>query len=632
MKSINLKLLLLACCIMFVQYGFCSNKYTSRVTVKVDPENLEAGSVAVKHAKTTVSGNLSKSYSHEKDGGDPKYPDDYGTEKSDEYETEGGTNRAEHCFYVYAHPAEGYEFDHWYGHTNINNKTDAEYAFTFDNSTEKNATLHYPITAYFRKVGVIKRTTNNHAGYVTLSKDDALTGEEVTATAIMNPIGPGNKNMMSEFSHWEDESGTILSYDNPYTFEAYPVTLKAVFTNKGEVPQQGKYYRVRNAYNRVLTIAGNYKWTPTSSNADVPTSLLRWALPLDYDDTQFNASWPTSDRFEPLCPESSPSTIIYIEEGTPQENGLKNVVLTSQDINTNEITGKTLDIVPDAFENYFGYYGIEATVSGNTAAFKAIPRGEEGIINVTSPAYSSAYCAFAIQPIDEEHIDDFWFGVDADEEMFFEDGYWSTMYTTFPYEIYDDGLEAYYVKAETEEFNGTTYIYLTKIEDGFIPAKSAVLLKCTEHSNSKANRMLPLDPNSSYVKQKNKSLEGNILKGELQLYTNQNRNGRKNFDESSMRILGVNSAGQVGFYKLAGGGELKANKAYLDLSQLGSKAATTSFKLAFKDFTTGLESIEEDGSSILYDANHIYDLSGQRVSNPIPGSIYILNGKKIIWR
>lgn len=608
-------------------FGTSSSSYTSRVTVKVDPNNLEAGSVAVKHAKTTVSGLGSKSYSHEKDGGDPTYPNDYGQEKSDEYTTEGGTNRAEHCFYVYAHADDGYEFDHWEGHNNINGKTDAEYKFIFDNSTA-GGTLPYTITAYFRKAsGVIKRATNNNAGHVTLSKDDAMNGEEVTATAEMYPVGEGNINMMSEFSHWEDGNGEFLSDENPYTFEARPMTLTAIFTDRSAVPKVGKYYRVRNAYNRVLAIAGGFDWTPTIANADVPTALLRWAMPLDYDENLFNASWPISDAFEPLCPEASPATIIYVKEGNENDTGLTKVSLTAQGVNTYDITKQTLDIIP-IFENYFGYYGIETTVGSNTAAFKALPRGDEGIINVTSPAYSSPVCAMAIQPIDEEHIDDFWFGALADEDMFFEDGYWTSMYASFPYKVYDEGVEAYYVTARTKEVEGTTYIYLVKIEDGVVPANSAVLLKCANPNDTKSNRLLPLNPDDVTIE-----LEGNILKGEFQLYNSNKREGRVNFDESKMRVFGVSSEGNVGFYKLAPGTELIPNKAYLDLSKIsnttGKKAA--SYRLASGDTLTSVESIEICDNQNP-EENIIFDLFGRRISNPQPGTIYIVNGKKVIWK
>lgn len=632
----SLKLLLFCMCFVIgTQMALSSsgNNYTSRVTVKVDPTNLDAGSVAVKHAKTTVSGIASKSYSHTKDGGDPTYPDDYGIEKSDEYTTAGGTNRAEHCFYIYAHANVGYEFDHWDGgpaNNSVNNNTNEEYAFTFDNSTSS-GTLPYTIIAYFRKIGIIDRETNNNAGYIQLSKDDAKAGEEITATAILYEVGNGNFNMMSYFSHWEDGDGNWLSDDIEYTFEAKPMTLRAVFGTKGAKPEVGKYYRVRNAYNRVLTIAGNYSWTPTINNADVPTTILRWALPLDYDETKFNTgqSWEVSDNFNPVDPESTPGTIIFIESGTNNSEGLTGGVMVSQGLNTKETTGATLDIVP-VFDYFYGYYAITSSWSSvGSVAFKAIPRNNEGIINLTSPALSSPVCAMAIQPIDEDHVDDFWFGAYAERSMYYDGGYWTSMYTAFPYKLYDDGVRAFYVTSTTES-NGKQYACLKEFEDRIVPANTAVLLKCEVPENTKANRMIPLSP----ADVQKVAPADNLISGVFQLY--ESEPGTRNYVDTrlynspNIRVLGVNSAGEVGFFKMSGADSmLKANKAYMDTAKLPAEISTLSFRLgSVEDATTGIESVVVDST----DNDEIYDIMGRKVATPTVGNLYIVNGKKIIWK
>lgn len=653
------RLIIILCLSVFYLFGtgkgIASNNYTSKVTVKVDPNSLGFGSVAVKHAKTTVSGFGTKSYSHTKDGGDPKYPDDYGDEKSDEYTTEGGTNRAEHCFYIYAHANEGYEFANWSASdpkgNDVIGSTSAEHQFIFDNSTDK-GTLPYTVTAIFRKVGVIKRETNNNAGTIKLSPDVPLTGDETIATAVLNEVGDGNTNMMTYFSHWEieDEEGLHQIYDNPYTFEAKPMTLKAVFDSHDEVPRVGKYYRVRNAYNRVLAVAGNFKWTPTMLNADVPTALLRWAMPLDYNEDDFNASWPVSDAFEPIYPEASPSTIFYIESGTNGEETLTGAVLTGQGLNTKDNTGQTLDVVK-VFDHFYGYYGIECKVSNEKVAFKAIPREDEGIINLTSAAYSSPVCAMAIQPIDEEHIDLFWFGAKPEEHMDYDNGLWTSMYTAFPYKVYEpDGVEAYYItETKSPERNDNTYACLTKIEDGIVPANTAVLLKC-HSTDSKENRLIPLAPGEV-----TKKIEGNLLKGEFQLYTDANKNGRKNYDASSMRLLGLDAMGSLGFVDVTKEGdmvqqyetfavgddndaELAPNKIYLDLNEVsdehrGAEAfRITTYKEYNDNFTTGIADIMVDNPGVKDSDRNIYDLFGRTITNPQRGNIYIINGKKVLWR
>lgn len=54
-----------------------------------------------------------------------------------------------------------------------------------------------------------------------------------------------------------------------------------------------------------------------------------------------------------------------------------------------------------------------------------------------------------IQPVDIEHIDKYYFGAMPDETMKAEGGYWTSMYTAFPYECYEpDGVEAYVAESE----------------------------------------------------------------------------------------------------------------------------------------------------------------------------------------
>lgn len=233
----------------------------------------------------------------------------------------------------------------------------------------------------------------------------------------------------------------------------------------------------------------------------------------------------------------------------------------------------------------------------------------------------------AIQPIDEAHMDEFWFGASADESMDFDGGYWTSMYTGFPYEC-RDGVEAYYA-SKAVEANGLCYINIEKIESGIVPPYSAVLLKC-QGTRSRQNRLLPLDFNGDYP-----ALEGNLLSGVFQLYTDKERNGLVKFDESTMRIFGRNTAGELGFYKLAPDTEgsisyLKTNKVYLDLTKLESSVSGPLRIRINKDGSSGMGSLE-DAFCRPHD-DIIYDLNGRRVLNPQPGSVYIRNGRKFIMR
>ena len=91
-----------------------------------------------------------------------------------------------------------------------------------------------------------------------------------------------------------------------------------------------------------------------------------------------------------------------------------------------------------------------------------------------------------------------------------------------------------------------------------------------------------------------------------------------------MRVLNVNSKGQLGFYKY-GGTYMNSNKCYLDVS---SVANAKSFTLQFVEGeTTGISEVRTLDKSNIRDG-HYYDLQGRRVENPSHG-LYIINGKKV---
>lgn len=622
-----------------VSMAFSASAANFRSTVTVKSDNPEAGVVCVTHA-TTKRSFLGK-YTHTK----PADPADseYAAQVESMCISPGGGTAGEQRYYLYAKANPGYKFVKWEGGpTSGPVNTDQpyyEYTWThYTKDTGSGAGITSTVTAYFVADNAVSTETNIPAGDITLEPAAPQIGDMCTATSTLRRIGQsgtvGNRNMMTRFSHWEDENGAVLSTDETFTFKVErQMTLRAVYDNLGEVPQKGKFYRVRNVYNRVLTLEGGYSFS-ISGAKDVPHTLLRWALPLDHDYSEFwtgtaNNEWSVSDAANPICPEAEPGTIFYIADGASDATSLTGATLASQGVDTKMLTGQKLDVVPMS-DNFCGYYGIRAS-SLTGAGFKTTVRNSEAFVNVSSFQTTEVFAAMALQPIDEEHMDDFWFGANPDESMNFDGGYWTSMYAAFPYEC-RDGVEAYYVSG-AEQANGSTYATLTRIESGIVPAGSAVLLKCSGLT-SKENRLLPLDPATHDIP----ALEGNALRGVYQLYSDASGNGRVKFDESTMRILGVNSKGEVGFYKLKAGDdgtpcELVANKVYLDMNALPGQQKSVVFKLRRgDDATTGIEAVDADASSVKYEDMQVFDLQGRPVVNPQAGKIYIVNGTKVQWR
>lgn len=622
-----------------------SDNYGSSLTIKT--QDAVMGLVYVNCAETTVSGLMDKKYTHKQPAA-PK-EDEYVESMRIECEGPGGGSATEQCYYLYAKPMPGYKFTGWIDDKNNplsgDDKSNPMTYIVTHNTKLPNHNPYYA-TATFVKSNAVNTEVNLPVASIILEPEAPQIGDKVKATVKTKTLSQNNsapnKNMMVRFDHWEID-GEFASDKEDFEFTVdKEITLKAIYKELGEIPQLGKYYRVRNVYNRVLSLEGDFKVTVPPTGIDLSQASLRWARTHDHDFDSFKSStknddWNESEEAEGLIwAEASPGTILYVSEGSASGEEINNVVLTCQGIDTKSITGETLNVqrVSDA---YYGYYGVVAT-KAQGAGFQAMPRSadpeknelERCIVNISQFKEASMYCALAIQPIDIEHIDDFWFGARA--ELSHDGAYWSSMYTSFPYECYEpDGVEAYYVKeTSVTESSKTSYVELTKIESGIVPANTAVLLKC-QGIETKGNRLLPLQPNDPRIQE----LDGdNLLKGVFQLYTNSAKAGRVSFDESTMRVFGANSNGEAGFYKLGANADgslrdLAANKAYLDISTLSPEAVAASYAIGGNGEESSLDAIVSDAPEAIYD---VYDLMGRKVAHPSSGQIYIVNGQKVLWK
>lgn len=545
-----------------------------------------------------------------------------------------------HKYYLYAQAAPGKEFRGWFEGESLLSDQSVYNCEVTATSQDVNKPTEKVLTARFGERTAAVRISANmpDVGTIAISNPENQVGDEVTLTAKVARVPMYNcRNLMIDFVGWRNGKGEYLSHDMTYTFKVEePMDVEAVFENKNALKLKG-YFRVRNIFNRVLSIVGNYKYESVGSTGNYLDGLLHWRCPDDLVPADFaNKSWNATDDIPGVDVEGLASTVIYISgdnldvNAQPDGNALKSVNAFGQGTETKKMTGQTLTIKP-AIATCPGYYIL---YGGLSAGLKMTHReGDEdrdgdgvndGHFMYCSPLlgrckYDDPYSWMALQPIDEEHIDDFWFGATADESMLFDGGYWTSMYTGFPYEC-RDGVEAYYAK-EVVTANGVAYIQVEKIESGIVPAYSAVLLKCNG-LRSRENRLMPLDFDANYGK-----LDGNLLEGSFQLHTDKNGNGRVKFDETTMRVFSANAAGELGFYKLKGqadgtASELAANKAYLDLGKMPAESRKASaFKVAFAD-VSGIESVRQEAEA---DAPAEYfTLEGLRVANPEKGRIYIV--------
>jgi len=536
-----------------------------------------------------------------------------------------------------------YRFVGWKQGNNIV-YNDAVTTFTVTSSaTDKNNPLTQSFTAHFVRIPRLSVTSSiPTAARAVISKEDNNVGDVVTLRPdlkVVTWLGNYNfeRHLLVEFEAWVDDNGNVLSTDEEFTLEITEDTPRNIIMklrDLSEQPQDGHYYRLRTGCNRVMVLEGkfNVTYSTTGRNNFVDPALIRFALPEGHVYEDFNTITPDNrftytDDNPPMDVEANPATVFCVS-GTVKGNNMENVKIYAQGENTYDITNNYIQIKPMSDE-YYGYYYLfgKSTIMGDagikmTLRYTDNKPGCEVLLGNVKP--DDSYSAMAFQPIDEAHMDRFWFGAKPDESMLFEGGYWTSMYTGFPYECRDD-VEAYYVR-ESVTANGITYAKLVKVEDGRVPANTAVLLKCNGLT-TKENRLLPLHPDTAIP-----ALEGNALCGVFQLYTNANREGREKYEPGNMRVLSCNDAGEVGFYRLAplADGtqpELAANKVYLNMDLMpGVKTApclilTSDSGLSGTDVPVADEVDETD--SVLY------DLQGRRITDPEPGRIYISNERKV---
>lgn len=554
-----------------------------------------------------------------------------------------------HTYYLKAKVAEEYadkiEFLGWYLDGELKS-SEIDYTLSFETkSKDINSPESRIVSAHFRPIPAVRLKTSEFENVTTsITPEENTIATDVTLTVNIAKIPSyGCVNLCYVFEGWKDEKNQIVSTDPVYKFKATErTTLTPVIKYLSEQPTPGKYYRIRNVFNRTLSLEGNYKIpvndakvefegiNPVFHGVTADLSLLRWALPTNHNFADFQNKHFANDDNPAMDVESSPSTIFYLTGNTKGGNVEKVSFLCQGEDAKAIMDGNTLTLKP-MNSTMSGYYYLEAkNLVLAVAGVKMTYNEQRCDVYVGRVTDEDPYSAMAFQPIDEEHMDYFWFGAKPDEALEFENGYWSTMYTAFPYQC-KDGLEAYYIKGTTKA-NGITYACLERVQGDKVPAATAVLLKC-QGLTTKENRLLPLSPDTQIP-----ALEGNLLKGVYQLYNSSNKDGRVNFDESTMRVLGVNSAGAVGFFKMkanedGSAAELLANKAYLDLSSISPANVAAGYKLVMGDQgSTAIDSIESDDKSVKYENQPVYDLTGRQVANPEAGNIYIVDGKKIVWK
>lgn len=599
-----------------------NNDYYSSVTVKASGE----GKVYVSDAETNA----------------PAYD-----ETATKTQSTNASSAPKHTYYLYAQANEGKTFLGWMDGNNIL----SEDAHTSVQITASESTASKTYTAKFGDEPYIKVRTEY--GTVTINKVENKAGDNVTIEAKPNSNTQDLPNLAAVFSGWYDETGTLFSTEKKVQFtisDKHILTAKWYFENP--LQAGGGYFRLANGlFNEYIKLSGAYS---ISINTTKPTS-LDGLLDANYHPLWYYGGYRYQDGKTYLNPYSDPGMIFHISGdivGNTADNYsagatvMNNVIMSAQgEVATDYLTGIAAGTVMriDWSATTEGQYRMVGVKSSNKLSLKRLWDQDNLAINI-GEVNNDDFETFRFEPISEEYADSYWFGAFPDEATEMDGAYWTSMYTSFPYKCYEpDGVEAYYISS-VSDYDGETLAVLTKIENGIVPPATAVLLKCPKVIDTSeyfkvtsnkfsgvtpepANRLIPLEPSDELTALATEINTTNMLRGSYQISKDKNGGGKISFDGSTMRVLGE-ANGTVGFYKLASGTELLANKAYLYKEDGFGNAKV---RIISEREAAGIDNIavdmDEDSGSAA-----IYDLYGRRVTNTIPGNLYIRNGKKFIAR
>lgn len=584
-KSILLAFAILSC------ISAWADKYYSQVTVKA-----ETGKGVVYVSQTE---------------GEPDESAYKESMTSPKFESDAETTTA----YIYARPlVEGEVLKYW---IDADNNQITGNQISIKGSKDSNSPLSYTYTAVFGAPSAVTVLSNNETlGSATIDKLDNKIGDKVTITAakirVRNSEMGAHYSKAHKFEGWYDKDGNLVSRDLKYTFTITESNSYTARFSLGKMITGPGYYRIRwfghdtKGKEEFMTLLGAYN-PVTGSN--LSNRYLAGVL-------QYTTSFSN-----PANVMKVDGTFKDIDNTLGEQTVMTDVVLTAQDKSTKAVLPNYSLSIGTAHNP--GYYKIlcSSLVIASWSHGASMSEGGATLFitrNKPTDDINDPNSYYDFEPIDLEHVDEFYFGAEPAEEMNHDGGYWTSMYTSFPYQCYGpDGVEAYYI-SEIRQAQGVNIAVLTKIENGIVPANTAVLLKCNGLTTIE-NRLIPLmeDP---------EPITDNLLHGEFQLNQSKDNPDHKVYDDASMRVFGANADGEVGFYRLAEGTELAANRAWIDISGLADAPVA---KIVIRNHPSGIDDISAAEGS---DAEPvIYDLHGRRVTEPAKGQVYIINGSKRLY-
>lgn len=311
-------------------------------------------------------------------------------------------------------------------------------------------------------------------------------------------------------------------------------------------------------------------------------------------------------NFDEVC--ADPASVLYLSQ---QEKGYQ---IEAQGTGLYQIINHYLNLKTAGTDNGEQLYNAYGELSG---VVKYIGDGNFFLSSDIGDMVTHAkgdYIKWLITPVSAE-TDNF-FGVQPTVEV---DGkYYTTLYASFPFSPYSEGIKAYYVK---NHYNGM--VVLEEIE-GTVPPGTPVIMECSTASPNTNRLNVGGEPP--------RAIDNKMLG----TYFNCSLYGHENhvaYNEETMRVLGVCADGSLGFIKDENLEYIPANKCYITVEP----NSPDEYKIvSAAEFDADVKEITIDGAS--HGPADVYNIHGQlvlrnatsdQIAN-LPAGIYISNGKKYI--
>lgn len=556
------------------------------------------------------------------------------SEYSNIYQSESATGSATHTWYLHAKAEKGYIFEQW-SNGSTDNPTKVEIKTS---ATEKGSPATAQYSASFVPTYVTISNSDPSLGTATISKLVNAPGDVVTLEATLyRPQGSSEfsqttrPSKSAKFEGWFNDRGEKVSDDLQVSYTVKEVeVLEARFSREFAIKtdENGKiygYYRLQTPFfaldqNYFLCLTGGFKVSITG----VGDRYLYGAVEFNQvNDANYakEAAFADAGSVFYVTGTANMKNIHAVDSRTEVAT---NIIAEAQGTSTDVIVGgKALSLNTASTP---GYYIIKY---GSVSL--QLTYGKKVWVTTDKPTNDSYKNAgdLDVQPVDLEHIDTNYFGAYPDASMEYDGGYWTSMYTSFPYECYEpDGVEAYVVSEVYNDDEGSIAL-IRRLESGIVPAATPVLLKC-QGLSPKENRLIPLMPDDSRLPFAAEEVGENLLTGEYGLWADSSYGGRARYNPETMRVFSVNSVGDLGFYKLAPNEdgsqqELVPNRAFFDLNKVPAAKRAAAFRIKFDSGDLGESSVGSIvDTSVDNETEIFYNLQGFEVKEPVRGNVYIV--------